>query len=176
MRHKTVHVKWLTLIIKAMFWDTECHLLLLSLSVQHLVQTRKQPFSGGKQKCSPFHSFYCKPNIFVFLHALFLLYLSCNESNVQSKMFRFTLVEYIIIWSKKVSEKKYTVFFFFFIYLFIYLLLYLRHRCALVWFFITKTHLFKYTEKITTINWKKKSDKNSDIFHMSAQTQIVGTR
>ena len=34
--------------------------------------------------------------------------------------------------------------------------------------FITKTRLFKYTEKFTTKRWKF-SDKNSDIFHISAQ-------
>ena len=33
---------------------------------------------------------------------------------------------------------------------------------------ITKTHLFKYIEFFTTINWKF-SDKNSDFFHISAQ-------
>ena len=33
---------------------------------------------------------------------------------------------------------------------------------------ITKTSLFKYTENFTTKNWKF-SDKNSDIFHISAQ-------
>ena len=34
---------------------------------------------------------------------------------------------------------------------------------------ITKTRLFKYIENSTTKNWKF-SDKNSDIFHISAQT------
>ena len=34
---------------------------------------------------------------------------------------------------------------------------------------ITKTCLFKYTENFTTKKKKKKSDKNSDIFHISAQ-------
>ena len=33
---------------------------------------------------------------------------------------------------------------------------------------ITKTPLFKYIENFTTKNWKF-SDKNSDIFHISAQ-------
>ena len=33
---------------------------------------------------------------------------------------------------------------------------------------ITKMHLFKYIENFTTKNWKF-SDKNSDIFHISAQ-------
>ena len=33
---------------------------------------------------------------------------------------------------------------------------------------ITKTRIFKYIEKFTTKNWKF-SDKNSDIFHISAQ-------
>ena len=33
---------------------------------------------------------------------------------------------------------------------------------------IMKTSLFKFTEKFTTKKWKF-SDKNSDIFHMSAQ-------
>ena len=33
---------------------------------------------------------------------------------------------------------------------------------------ITKTRLFKYIENVTTKNWKF-SDKNSDIFHISAQ-------
>ena len=33
---------------------------------------------------------------------------------------------------------------------------------------ITKTRLFKYTENLTTKNWKF-SDKNSDIFHVSAR-------
>ena len=34
--------------------------------------------------------------------------------------------------------------------------------------FITKTRAFKYIENFTTKNWKF-SDKNSDIFHISAQ-------
>ena len=34
--------------------------------------------------------------------------------------------------------------------------------------FITKTRLFEYIENFTTKNWKF-SDKNSDIFHISAQ-------
>ena len=38
---------------------------------------------------------------------------------------------------------------------------------------ITKTCLFKYTEKITTKKWKF-SDKNSDIFHISAQNIDCG--
>ena len=33
---------------------------------------------------------------------------------------------------------------------------------------ITKTRLFKYTENFTTKKWKL-SDKNTDIFHVSAQ-------
>ena len=33
---------------------------------------------------------------------------------------------------------------------------------------ITKAYLFKYTENFTTRKWKF-SDKNSDIFHISAQ-------
>ena len=36
------------------------------------------------------------------------------------------------------------------------------------WYLITKTCLFKYTENFTTKKWKK-SNKNSDIFHISAQ-------
>ena len=35
-------------------------------------------------------------------------------------------------------------------------------------FIITKTRLFKYIENFTTKNWKF-SDKNSDIFRISAQ-------
>ena len=43
------------------------------------------------------------------------------------------------------------------------------------WHFITKTRLFKYTKKITTKkNEKKKSDKNSNIFHISAQNIDCG--
>ena len=38
---------------------------------------------------------------------------------------------------------------------------------------ITKTRLLKYIEKITTKNWKF-SDKNSDIFHNSAQSIDCG--
>ena len=38
---------------------------------------------------------------------------------------------------------------------------------------ITKTNLFKYTEKFTTKTWKF-SDKNSDIFHISAQNIDCG--
>ena len=38
---------------------------------------------------------------------------------------------------------------------------------------ITKTRLFKYTENFTTKKWKF-SDKNSDIFHISAQNIDCG--
>ena len=38
---------------------------------------------------------------------------------------------------------------------------------------ITKTCLFKYTENFTTKKWKF-SDKNSDIFHISAQNKNCG--
>ena len=38
---------------------------------------------------------------------------------------------------------------------------------------ITKTSLFKYTENFTTKKWKF-SDKNSDIFHISAQNLDCG--
>ena len=38
---------------------------------------------------------------------------------------------------------------------------------------ITKTRLFKYIEKFTSKNWKI-SDKNSDIFHISAQNIDCG--
>ena len=38
---------------------------------------------------------------------------------------------------------------------------------------ITKTRLLKYTENFTTKNWKF-SDKNSDIFHISAQNIDCG--
>ena len=38
---------------------------------------------------------------------------------------------------------------------------------------ITKTHLFKYSENFTTKN-RKFSDKNSDIFHISAQNIDCG--
>ena len=38
---------------------------------------------------------------------------------------------------------------------------------------ITKTHLFKYIENFTTKNWKF-ADKNSDIFHTSAQNIDCG--
>ena len=38
---------------------------------------------------------------------------------------------------------------------------------------ITKTRLFKYTENFTTQNWKF-SDKNSNIFHISAQNIDCG--
>ena len=42
---------------------------------------------------------------------------------------------------------------------------------------ITKARLFKYIENFTTKNWQF-SDKNSDIFHISAKKtpKIVGTR
>ena len=39
---------------------------------------------------------------------------------------------------------------------------------------ITKTRLFKYIENFTTKKWKKKSDKNYDIFHISAQNIDCG--
>ena len=39
---------------------------------------------------------------------------------------------------------------------------------------ITKTRLFKYIENFTFKNWKKKSDKKSDIFHISAQNTDCG--
>ena len=38
-----------------------------------------------------------------------------------------------------------------------------------------KTRLFKYIENFTTKNWKF-SDKNTDIFHISAQNINCGTR
>ena len=38
---------------------------------------------------------------------------------------------------------------------------------------ITKTNLFKYTENFTTKKWKI-SDRNSDIFYISAQNKICG--
>ena len=38
---------------------------------------------------------------------------------------------------------------------------------------ISKTHLFKYIKNFTTKNWKF-SDKNSDIFHISAQNIDCG--
>ena len=41
--------------------------------------------------------------------------------------------------------------------------------------YITKTRVFKYIENFITKNWKF-SDKNSDIFHISAQNIDVGTR
>ena len=40
-------------------------------------------------------------------------------------------------------------------------------------FYITKTRLFKYIENFTTKNWKF-SDKNSDIFYISAQNIDCG--
>ena len=43
------------------------------------------------------------------------------------------------------------------------------------WLNITRTCLFKYIENFTYKNWKF-SDKNSDIFHISTQKYIVGTR
>ena len=39
--------------------------------------------------------------------------------------------------------------------------------------FITKTRLFKYIENFTTKKWKF-SDKNSDVFHISAQNIDCG--
>ena len=42
-------------------------------------------------------------------------------------------------------------------------------------FDITKPRLFKYIENFTTKNWKF-LDKNSDIFHISAQNIVVATR
>ena len=47
----------------------------------------------------------------------------------------------------------------------------LSNKCHTV--FITKTRLFKYIENFTTKNWKF-SDKNSDIFHISAQNIDCG--
>ena len=44
--------------------------------------------------------------------------------------------------------------------------------CSMFWF-ITKTGLFKYTENFTTKTWKF-SDKTSDIFHISAQNIDCG--
>ena len=41
-------------------------------------------------------------------------------------------------------------------------------------FHITKTHLFKYIENFTSRKLKKKSDKNPDIFHISAQNIDCG--
>ena len=38
---------------------------------------------------------------------------------------------------------------------------------------ITKIHLFKYIENFTTKNWKF-SEKNSDIFHITAQNTDCG--
>ena len=40
---------------------------------------------------------------------------------------------------------------------------------------ITKTRLFKYTENFTTKKWKV-SNKNADIFHISAQNIDFGIR
>ena len=40
---------------------------------------------------------------------------------------------------------------------------------------VTKTRLFKYTENFTTKKWKF-SDKNSDVFHISAQNYDCGRR
>ena len=45
--------------------------------------------------------------------------------------------------------------------------------CDLSCVTITKTRLFKYIENFTTQNWKF-SDKNSDIFHLSAQNMDCG--
>ena len=39
---------------------------------------------------------------------------------------------------------------------------------------ITKTRLFKYTEKFTTKKWKFSDKKNSDMFHISAQNIDCG--
>ena len=39
--------------------------------------------------------------------------------------------------------------------------------------YITKTRLFKYTENFTTQKWKF-SDKNSDIYHISAENIDCG--
>ena len=39
---------------------------------------------------------------------------------------------------------------------------------------ITKTRLFKYTEKFTTKKWKISDKKNSDMFHISAQNIDCG--
>ena len=41
------------------------------------------------------------------------------------------------------------------------------------YYIITKTGLFKYLENFTTKNWKF-SDKNSDVFHISAQNTDYG--
>ena len=41
---------------------------------------------------------------------------------------------------------------------------------------ITKTCLFKYLENFTSKNRKFSDKKSSDIFHISAQNLIVGTR
>ena len=41
------------------------------------------------------------------------------------------------------------------------------------WTFITKKNLLKYTENFTTKKWKF-SDKNSDIFYISAQNIDYG--
>ena len=43
----------------------------------------------------------------------------------------------------------------------------------LFYYTITKIRLFKYIENFTTKNWKF-SDKNSDIFHISAQNIDCG--
>ena len=60
-----------------------------------------------------------------------------------------------------------------------YMALYSRHitkvcHDLLQTLFITKTRLFKYTENFTTKKKWKFSDKNSDIFHMSAQNTDCG--
>ena len=44
---------------------------------------------------------------FTLVMYMILLYLDCNELNVESKMFRFTLVMYMILRSKKIKEKVY---------------------------------------------------------------------
>ena len=46
--------------------------------------------------------------------------------------------------------------------------------CIYFLFVITKTRLFKYTEDFTSKNIKKKSDKNPDVFHNSAQNIDCG--
>ena len=61
------------------------------------------------------HSFNGKPNIFLNSYVLFLVCLNCNDLNVKSKMFRFTLVVYTILLSKKITDKVYRVSFSFYI-------------------------------------------------------------
>ena len=48
-----------------------------------------------------------------------------------------------------------------------------QNNLALTSLLITKTRLFKYIENFTAKNWKF-SDKNSDIFHISAQNIDCG--